>query len=236
VAPKGTHPPSFTAALPDDAYLDPREWVDDLPTADTKRLPPSNATRPSLWRPRHDKGDKSLTEERHITSRDEYRHMLWYGTYHATFDTALETFMDAIRQETYFSQEEADTWGLFDATKRTHMVCCSAQEGKLTYVRRLKCEKLLTGEKRVVSRKASRVLHILRQTCGGTERQRGPRSTQRQMPRSQPTRRRISTSVSPVQTTTNTRRQLTLHGVPEMPKTCFFCTRENDVTCKLPSS
>jgi hypothetical protein len=25
--------PSFTIALPDDAYFDPREWVEDMPTA-----------------------------------------------------------------------------------------------------------------------------------------------------------------------------------------------------------
>jgi hypothetical protein len=43
-----------------------------------------------MWRPRHDEGDKFLTEERRITSRDEYRHLICYGTYHAAIDQAQE--------------------------------------------------------------------------------------------------------------------------------------------------
>jgi hypothetical protein len=109
--------PPFTATLPDDAYLDPRECVEYLPAAYCKGLPHTNVTRPCMWRPRHDEGDKFLTEKIRVKSRDDYRHLLCYGTYHATIDTALETFMDAIRPETYSSEKEADSWGIFNATK-----------------------------------------------------------------------------------------------------------------------
>jgi hypothetical protein len=78
---EGNATPSFIAGLPDDAYLDPREWVEDMPTAYSEGLPPASVTRPSVWRPRHGEGDKFLTEERRITSRDEYRHLLCYGMY-----------------------------------------------------------------------------------------------------------------------------------------------------------
>jgi hypothetical protein len=103
-----------------------------------------------MWRPRHDEGVKLLIEERRIISRDDYRHLFSYGIYHTTIDPGLETFMDAIRPETYSSQKEAR--GLFDATKRTHIAFWNAHEEKLTYLRRLKCKKLLTGDERVAER------------------------------------------------------------------------------------
>eukprot|EP00873_Tetraselmis_striata_P016893 jgi/Tetstr1/437157/TSEL_025917.t1 len=52
-------------------FIDPRDWED--------LLPPSGATRPSLWRPRNDEADHFLTEANKTASRDEYRHMLCYG-------------------------------------------------------------------------------------------------------------------------------------------------------------
>jgi hypothetical protein len=39
-------PVSFSAALPDDVYLDPRNWINDLPTAYEDSLPPLTVTRP----------------------------------------------------------------------------------------------------------------------------------------------------------------------------------------------
>jgi hypothetical protein len=139
-------PLSFFAALPDDALVEPRDWINDLPTAYYESLSPLNVTRPCLWRPRQDEGGKVLIQERRIASRDEYRHLVCYDTYHAAINTALETIMEAIRLKTYSSQAEADTWGLFDATARMHMECSNAREERLTYPRRFKCKKLLTGE------------------------------------------------------------------------------------------
>jgi hypothetical protein len=77
---EGNAIPSFPAALPDDAYLDPRKWVEDMPTAYSEGLPPPSVSRQSLWCPRHDEGDKFLTEQLRITSKDEYRHLLCYVT------------------------------------------------------------------------------------------------------------------------------------------------------------
>jgi hypothetical protein len=48
-------PLSFSFDAPDDAFLDPCDWIDDLPTAYAKSLPPLNVTRPCLWRPRQNK-------------------------------------------------------------------------------------------------------------------------------------------------------------------------------------
>jgi hypothetical protein len=105
VVPTRSLPPPFL----DDAFIDPRDWVYDLPTAYADSLPPLTVTHPCLWRSRPDKGDKFLTEERRVTSRDEYRHLVCYGMLHATINTTLETIMDALRPKTFISQAEADT-------------------------------------------------------------------------------------------------------------------------------
>jgi hypothetical protein len=64
-------PPSHVIALPDNTFLNPRDWIYDLHTAYCDSLPPLNVTRPCLWQPRHDESDKFLTEERRITSSDD---------------------------------------------------------------------------------------------------------------------------------------------------------------------
>jgi hypothetical protein len=68
---EGTGSGGIDTDTPYDAYLDPRDWIDDLPTAYADSLPPIADTRPCLLRPRHDEGGKFLTEERRIPSRDE---------------------------------------------------------------------------------------------------------------------------------------------------------------------
>jgi hypothetical protein len=60
--------------------------------------------------------------------------------------------VDAIRPKTYSSQAEADIWGLFVATARTHMAWSNALEERLTYLRRFKCKKLISGVERVAER------------------------------------------------------------------------------------
>jgi hypothetical protein len=46
-----------------------------------------------------------LTEEKQISSRDEYRHLACYGVYYAAADTALETAMATIRSATATAAE-----------------------------------------------------------------------------------------------------------------------------------
>jgi hypothetical protein len=104
----------------------------------TASLPPLIVIRPRLWRPRHDEGEKFLTEERRITYRDEYRHLVCYGTFHDAIYTALERITDSIRPKINSSHAEADTWGLFDAIARTHKACSNALEERLTYLTRFK--------------------------------------------------------------------------------------------------
>jgi hypothetical protein len=50
-------PMSFSAPLPDEVYLDPRDWIGDLPTAYGDSSTPLTATRPCPWRPRHGEGN-----------------------------------------------------------------------------------------------------------------------------------------------------------------------------------
>jgi hypothetical protein len=158
-----------------------------------------------MWRPRHDEGEKFISEECRITSRYEYRHILCYGTYHATTDPALETIMDAIRPETYSSQKEADASVQFDATRRTHKALCSVHEEKLTYLRRFKCNKLFTWVERVTERL---VYSRFFDTHAGDRSANGSTgSSQHSTLESQPTRRSKGTSVNPIPETTRRRRQ-----------------------------
>jgi hypothetical protein len=53
-------------------YIDPRDLIDLLPRAFNDILPPINASIPGLRTPRHDETDRFLTEEKRISSRDEY--------------------------------------------------------------------------------------------------------------------------------------------------------------------
>jgi hypothetical protein len=128
------------------------EWVEDLPTAYSEGC----RCRAS---PAHACGDHAtttaayfITPKQHMASRNKYIHLLCYGTFHATPDTALETFMDSIRLETYTSQKEADSWGLFDPTMRTHMACCNTNGELLTLLRRFKCKNSLNGEEQIAER------------------------------------------------------------------------------------
>ena len=134
------------------AYIDPRDWIDLLPRAFNDNLPPVNASIPGLWTPRHDETDRFLTEEKRISSRDEYRHLACYGVYSAAADAALETALATIRSTTATEAERAHAWDITDAAVRTHKTVTQAVESRLTYVRRFKGKKALTGEERVAER------------------------------------------------------------------------------------
>jgi hypothetical protein len=98
-----------------------------------------------MWRPRHDEGDKFLIEERRITSRDEYRLLLCYGTYHSTIDRELKVLWTRFIRKPI----PTDALDLFDATRRTRKARCNAHEEKHTHLRRLKRKKMLMGDERV---------------------------------------------------------------------------------------
>jgi hypothetical protein len=131
------------------AYIDPRDWIDLLPRAFNDILPSVNAYIPGRWTPRHDETDRFLTEEKRISSRDEYRHLACYGVYSAAADAALETVMATVRSTTATETERAHAWDITDAAVRTHKAVTQAVESRPTYVQRFKGKKALTGEERV---------------------------------------------------------------------------------------
>jgi hypothetical protein len=60
-------------------YIDPRDWIDLLPRALNDILPHVNASIPGMWTPRHDETDMFLTEEKRISSHDDYQHLACCG-------------------------------------------------------------------------------------------------------------------------------------------------------------
>jgi hypothetical protein len=130
------------------AYIDPRDWIDLLPRAFSDILPHVNASIPGMWTPRHDATDKFLTEEKRISSRDEYRHLACYCVYSAALETALATVRSATATET----KRAHAWDITYAAVRTHKAVTQAVESRLTCVRRLKGKKAFTLEERIAER------------------------------------------------------------------------------------
>jgi hypothetical protein len=105
-----------------------------------------------MWNPRHDEADKVFTKTARISSRDEYRHLLCYGVFTAAANSALETAMEIIRAATSTPDETAYAYSLIDATLRTHQTMASTGGARLTYIKRFKAKKILTGEKRIAER------------------------------------------------------------------------------------
>jgi hypothetical protein len=93
-----------------------------------------------------------LTEEKQISSRDEYRHLACYGVYSAAADAELEPPMATIRSITATTTERAHAWDIHDAAVRTYKAVAQAVESRLTYIHRLKGKKALPEEERVAER------------------------------------------------------------------------------------
>jgi hypothetical protein len=102
------------------AHIDPRDCIDSLPRAFNEALPPVIAYAPGLWTPRHDEINILLTEEKRISSRDEYRQLASYGVYSAAAATALEPTMATTRSPTTTAAERAHAWEVHDAAVRTY--------------------------------------------------------------------------------------------------------------------
>jgi hypothetical protein len=97
------------------AYFDTRDWIDLLPRAFNDILPHVNAFIPDQWTPRHNETNMSLTGEKQISSRDEYRHLAGYGVYSAAADAALEVALATVRSTTATATDRAHAWDITDA-------------------------------------------------------------------------------------------------------------------------
>eukprot|EP00873_Tetraselmis_striata_P005540 jgi/Tetstr1/425804/TSEL_016183.t1 len=122
-------PPGFPAKSPGHAaFIDPRDWIDYLPRAYAESMPHKHAT------------------------RDEYRHLLCYGVFTAAVHAALTDAVATLRAKNATARDTADANDLLDSVIRTIATCMHAAEDRLTYLRRFKCKKALTGEERVTER------------------------------------------------------------------------------------
>jgi hypothetical protein len=135
------------------AYIiDPRDCIDLLPRVFNDILPHVNASIPGMWRPRHDETYTFLTKEKRISRRDEYRHLACYDVYSADADAALEPALATIRSTTGTATEKAHACDIHGAAVRTHKAITQAVDSRLSYIRRFKGKKALTGEERVAER------------------------------------------------------------------------------------
>eukprot|EP00873_Tetraselmis_striata_P019578 jgi/Tetstr1/439842/TSEL_028253.t1 len=143
-------PPGFPAKSPSHAaFIDPRDWIDYLPRAYAESMPPTvGLTNPGMWNPRNDEWDRYLTDEKKHATRDEYRHMLCYGVFTAAAHAALTDNVATLRAKNATARDTADANDLLDSAIRTIATCGQAAEDRLTYLRRFKCKKALTGEER----------------------------------------------------------------------------------------
>eukprot|EP00873_Tetraselmis_striata_P018437 jgi/Tetstr1/438701/TSEL_027250.t1 len=143
-------PPGFPAkSLCHAAFIDPLDWIDYLPRAYAESMPHVGLTNPGLWNPRNDEWDRYLTDEKKHATRDEYRHLLCYGVFTAAAHAALTDAVATLRAKNATARDTADANDLLDSTIRTIATCGQAAEDRLTYLRRFKCKKALTGEERV---------------------------------------------------------------------------------------
>eukprot|EP00873_Tetraselmis_striata_P001327 jgi/Tetstr1/421591/TSEL_012535.t1 len=115
-------------------------------------MPPVGLTNPGLWNPRNDEWDRYLTDEKKHATRDEYRHLLCYGVFTAAAHAALTAAVATLRANNATARDTADANDLLDSAIRTIATCGQAAEDRLTYLRRFKCKKALTGEERVAER------------------------------------------------------------------------------------
>eukprot|EP00873_Tetraselmis_striata_P046304 jgi/Tetstr1/466568/TSEL_011070.t1 len=105
-----------------------------------------------LWNPRNDEWDRYLIDEKKNATRDEYRHMLCYGVFTAAAHAAITYVVATLRAKNATARDTADANDLLDSAIRTIATCGHAAEDRLTYLRRFKCKKALTGEERDAER------------------------------------------------------------------------------------
>jgi hypothetical protein len=78
--------------------------------------------------------------------------MLSYGVFTSAANAALETTMETNRAVTSTPDEKAYAFSLIDAAIRTHKAVASRGEARLTYIRRFKANKILSGNERDAKR------------------------------------------------------------------------------------
>eukprot|EP00873_Tetraselmis_striata_P005985 jgi/Tetstr1/426249/TSEL_016569.t1 len=98
---------------------------------------------------RNDEWDRYLTDEKKHATRDKYRHLMCYGVFTASTQAALMDAMATLRAENATARDTADANDLLDSAIRAIATCGQDDEDRLTYLRRFKCKKALTGEGRV---------------------------------------------------------------------------------------
>eukprot|EP00873_Tetraselmis_striata_P017704 jgi/Tetstr1/437968/TSEL_026598.t1 len=113
-------PPGFPAKSPGHAaFIDPRDWIDYMPRAYAKSMPPVGLIIPGLWNPRNDEWDRYLIDEKKLATRDEYRHLLCYGVFTASAHAALTDTVATLRAENATARDTADANDLLDSAIRT---------------------------------------------------------------------------------------------------------------------
>eukprot|EP00873_Tetraselmis_striata_P040274 jgi/Tetstr1/460538/TSEL_005796.t1 len=120
-----------------------------------------------MWRPRNDEADRYLTEANKIASRDEYRHLLCYGVYHAAANAAARTALATLRAPDTPTQDRVDALDLLDAARRTLEAVGDADEARLTYLRRFKAKKALITHRGGSSNAARRTPRTATRTAAG---------------------------------------------------------------------
>eukprot|EP00873_Tetraselmis_striata_P024520 jgi/Tetstr1/444784/TSEL_032632.t1 len=115
--------------------------------------PAEDSPTPGCGTPRNDEWDRYLTDEKKHATRGEYRHLLCYGVFTAAAHyAALTDVVATLRAKNATARDTADANDLLDSAIRTIATCGQADEDRLTYLRRFKCKKALTGEERVAER------------------------------------------------------------------------------------
>eukprot|EP00873_Tetraselmis_striata_P014954 jgi/Tetstr1/435218/TSEL_024137.t1 len=149
-------PPGFHAKSPSHAaFIDHRDWIHYMPRAYAESTPHVGLTNPGLWNPRNDEWDRYLTDKKKHATRDGY-----IATCCAMESlppprtrrsrTLWQRFEKRAKNAT--ARDTADANDLLDSAIRTIATCGQAAEDRLTYLRRFKCKKALTGEERIAER------------------------------------------------------------------------------------
>eukprot|EP00873_Tetraselmis_striata_P007845 jgi/Tetstr1/428109/TSEL_018164.t1 len=144
--------PVFPAKTPRAAdFIDPRDWADLPSKAYADNMPPVAVTRPALWTPRLDECDRFLTEEKRHSMCDEYRHLLCSGVFYRCRALGDRRRYGNASCGRSHPQARADADYLLDSVLRTLKTIAAAGEDRLTYTRRFKGKKALTGDENTVA-------------------------------------------------------------------------------------